>query len=59
MRNVTYQSHSGNLYVTAKSDKKAFISLSYLSVASTHILEAIIRLNFKNWAGRFSGLLGD
>ena len=29
-----------------------------MDTANTHILEAMIRLNFKNWKGKMSGLLG-
>lgn len=56
---VTYGSHNGSLVVTAQDDKKTYIELAYLNVANAHILEAIIRLSFKNWKGRLSGFLGD
>lgn len=56
---VTYGSHNGSLVVTAKDDKKTYIELAYLTVANAHILEAMIRLSFKNWKGRLSGFLGN
>lgn len=56
---VTYVSHNGSLVVTAQDDKKTYIELAYLSVANAHILEAIIRLSFKSWKGRLSGLSGN
>lgn len=55
--NVTYQSHNGSLFVTSRNDKKTYASISYLNVANVHILETIIRLSFKSWKGRLSGLL--
>ena len=56
---VSYYSSNGSLVVQDKDDKKIYVDLSYLSVQNTHILEAMIRLSFKNWKGRLSGLLGD
>jgi hypothetical protein len=54
---VTYNSYNGELFITAKDDKKLYVALSYLSVKNVHILEAMIRLSFKNWRGRLSGIL--
>ena len=56
---VTYQTYNGELYITSKNDKKVYNTFSFLSVANTHILEAIIRLSFKEWNGHLSGLLGN
>ena len=56
---VTYTSSGGSLFITAKDDKKVYVSLPYLSTPNAHILEAIIRLSFKKWTGRLSGLLND
>lgn len=56
---VSYYSSNGSLVVQDKDDKKTYVDLSYLSIQNTHILEAMIRLSFKNWKGRLSGLLGD
>jgi len=56
---VNYNSYNGELYINSKDDKKTYSTFSYLSVNNTHILEAIVRLSFKNWKGRLSGLLGD
>lgn len=55
--NVTYGSYDGSLQVTSQNDNKTYASFSYIDVANAHIFEAIIRLSFKNWKGRLSGLL--
>ncbi len=54
-----YWSADGSLVIGAKDDKKVYASISYLDTANAHILEAIIRLSFKKWKGRLSGLLED
>lgn len=56
---VTYGSSGGSLFITAQDDKKVYVSLPYLSTPNAHILEAMIRLSFKKWTGRLSGLLND
>lgn len=56
---VTYQSAGGALIITSKDDKKVYVELPYLTTQNAHILEAIIRLSFKNWTGKLSGLLND
>lgn len=56
---VTYVSSGGSLFITAQDDKKVYVSLPYLSTPNAHILEAMIRLSFKKWTGRLSGLLND
>lgn len=52
-------SSNGSLYIVNKADEKVFAALSYLEIANTHILEPILRLSFKKWRGRLSGLLED
>ncbi|MEQ1814796.1 MAG: hypothetical protein ABL860_10165 [Candidatus Nitrotoga sp.] len=56
---VTYRSAGGSLEITAKDDEKIYIKLPYLTTPNAHILEAMIRLSFKKWTGRLSGLLND
>lgn len=56
---VTYGSAGGGLMITAQDDKKVYVLLPYLSTPNAHILEAMIRLSFKKWTGRLSGLLDD
>lgn len=56
---VTYVSSAGSLFITAQDDKKVYVSLPYLSTPNAHILEAMIRLSFKKWTGRLSGLLNE
>lgn len=56
---VTYVSSGGSLFITAQDDKKVYVSLPYLSTPNAHILEAMIRLSFKKWTGRLSGLLNE
>lgn len=56
---VTYGSANGSLNITAQDDKKIYASIPYLTTPNAHILEAIIRLNFKSWKGKLSGLLSD
>jgi hypothetical protein len=40
-------SADGNFYIGSKSDKKAYIGLSYLSAANAHIIEQAIQMAFK------------
>lgn len=56
---VSYWSENGSLYISSTKDRKIYSSMSYLYAKNAHILETIIRLNFKNWKGRLSGLLED
>ncbi|RFC37972.1 MAG: hypothetical protein DID89_2727548623 [Candidatus Nitrotoga sp. CP45] len=56
---VTYASSGGSLFITAQDDKKVYVSLPYLTTPNAHILEAMIRLSFKKWTGRLSGLLNE
>lgn len=56
---ISYYSSNGSLVIIDKGDKKTYVELPFLSVWNAHILNAMIRLSFKNWKGRLSGLLGD
>jgi len=56
---VTYTSHNGSLVITDREDKNIYVNISYLDTSNAHILETIIRLSFKKWNGRLSGLLED
>lgn len=56
---VSYGSAGGSLVITAQDDKKVYVDLPYLTTPNAHILEAMIRLSFKKWTGRLSGLLDD
>lgn len=56
---VSYLSARGSLLIIAQDDKKIYAELPYLTTPNAHILEAIIRLSFKKWTGRLSGLLND
>lgn len=54
---VSYQSHNGSLIIVDKNDSKATSVIPYLHTPNAHVLEAMIRLSFKNWKGRLSGFL--
>ena len=56
---VRYYSSNGSLFVVDKDDQKVAGSMSFMEVPNVHVLEAIIRLSFKKWRGRLSGLLDD
>lgn len=56
---VTYVSAGGSLVIAAQDDKKVYVDMPYLTTPNAHILEAMIRLSFKKWTGRLSGLLND
>jgi KaiC/GvpD/RAD55 family RecA-like ATPase len=56
---VSYYSSNGSLFVVDKDDQKVAGSMSFMEVPNVHVLEAIIRLSFKKWRGRLSGLLDD
>lgn len=49
----------GSFIIGAKNDKKTYAELSYIGVHNTHILESIVRMSFKKWKGRLSGLIED
>lgn len=50
-------SQGGSFCVGRKDDKKTYVRLSYISDWNTHILEAVIRMAFKQGAGKLSDLL--
>ena len=54
---VTYVSHGGSLILSSSKDSKLKARISFLSSWDTHILEAIIRISFKSWKGKLSGIL--
>jgi hypothetical protein len=54
---VSYHSHNGSLLIMDKNDSKAIAYIPYLQTPNAHILEAMIRLSFKNWKGKLSGIL--
>lgn len=54
---VTYGSHAGSLNITCSKNNKLKASIDFMSVWDVHILETIIRISFKSWKGRLSGLL--
>ena len=54
---ISYYSAGGTLVIQSQSDKKIHSDLPYLSVPNAHLLEAIIRMSFKSWKGKLSGLL--
>ena len=54
---VVIGSEAGNLVIAKRSDRKVYVSLSYLDVNNTHILEATISILFKNSNERLSDLL--
>jgi len=56
---IKYYSSNGSLVIVDKDDQKVSGSMSYMEVPNVHVLEAIIRLSFKKWRGRLSGLLDD
>jgi hypothetical protein len=56
---VAYGSAGGSLVISAQDDKKVYVDLPYLTTPNAHILEAMIRLSFKKWTGRLSGLLNN
>lgn len=56
---VLYYSSNGSLVIVDKADQMVACSMSYMNVPNVHVLEAIIRLSFKKWKGRLSGLLDD
>lgn len=58
-KEVHYWSADGSLVIASQKDKKTYASISYLEIPNAHILESIIRLSFKKWKGRLSGLLDE
>lgn len=51
---VKYYSHNGSLHLVDKNDERISAQLSYRDVYNAHLLEAIIRIAFKDWRGRLS-----
>jgi hypothetical protein len=47
----------GAFYVGIKDDKKAYLALPYQAANNAHVLEAAIRMKFKNNSDRLSGIL--
>jgi hypothetical protein len=50
-------SANGSSYIGVKSDKKAFLELPYQAANNAHVLEAAIRICFKNGGDRLSSIL--
>jgi len=47
----------GSFLIGAKDDKKTYASMSYIQIHNVHILESIVRMSFKKWKGKLSGLM--
>lgn len=45
---INIWSASGSFYIGTPSDKKTYSSMSYIHDSNTHIIEALIRIKFKN-----------
>lgn len=56
---VTHHSYNGALSIIAKNDKNAYANISYIDTPNAHVLEAVIRLSFKKWKGKLSGMIDD
>jgi hypothetical protein len=54
---VSYYSQNGSLILVDVKDKSVCVEIPYLTTPNAHLLEAIIRLSFKNWKGKLSGFL--
>jgi len=54
---VTYVSHAGSLILSSSKNSKLKARISFLSEWDAHILEALIRISFKSWKGKLSGIL--
>jgi hypothetical protein len=54
---VSYGSHAGSLNITSTKNNKLKASIDFMTVWDVHILEAMIRISFKSWKGKLSGLL--
>lgn len=50
-------SADGSFFIGMNSDKKAYSELSYIGTDNTHILEAAIRMKFKNNNAKLSSIL--
>lgn len=50
-------SANGSFFIGMNSDKKAYSELSYIGTDNTHILEAAIRMKFKNSSNKLSSIL--
>ena len=55
---VSYGSHAGSLNITSTKNNKLKASIDFMTAWDAHILEAMIRISFKSWKGKLSGLLG-
>jgi hypothetical protein len=55
---VSYGSHAGSLNITSTKNNKLKASIDFMTAWDVHILEAMIRISFKSWKGKLSGLLG-
>jgi len=54
---INYYNANGSLVIADKNDTKVNVEASYKDSWNTHILEALIRINFKDWKGKLSGVL--
>jgi hypothetical protein len=50
-------SADGSFYIGVKDDKKAYIALPYQAANNAHVLEAAIRMKFKNGDELLSSIL--
>lgn len=50
-------SSSGSFFIHAADDNKTYSSMSYIETPNVHVLEALIRMSFKAWKGKISGIL--
>lgn len=50
-------SADGSCFIGMNSDKKAYSELSYIGTDNTHIIEAAIRMKFKNSSNKLSSIL--
>ena len=54
---ATVSTGQGYFNVHSENDKKVYSQMSYIEVPNVHIFEALIRMSFKSWTGRISGVL--
>jgi len=52
-------SANGSFFIGIKSDAKAYSELSYINTDNAHIIEAAIRMKFKNNSDRLSSILNS
>lgn len=50
-------SSNGSFFIQESEDKKTYSSMSYIHTPNVHVLESLIRMSFKTWKGKISGLL--